>query len=84
MLTKGFGVRGSQLQHQQGDEAGWKREEDERRRAGKQPCTSLPVRRTTAHYSPERLRLSRAAPLVHFCLRTGTLDPGSVVITKSN
>jgi len=48
VLTKGFGVRGSQLQRQ-GDEAGWKREEDERRRAGKQPCTALPVRRTAAH-----------------------------------
>lgn len=44
MLTKGLVCADhSQLQHQQGDEAGWKREEDERRRAGKKPCTPLVV-----------------------------------------
>jgi hypothetical protein len=93
VLTKGLVCADhSQLQHQQGDEAGWKREEDERRRAGKQPCTPLVVLcagQLTTHlriYSHERLKQSRVAPFVLFAfdVEIWTWTPRGAVITKSN
>lgn len=53
MLTRGLVCADRRCR--QGDEAGWKPEEHERRRAGKQPCTHAvaeAARRTSAH-TPE-------------------------------
>jgi hypothetical protein len=78
VLTKGLVCADhSQLQHQQGDEAGWKREEDERRRAGKQPCTPLAVlcaEQLTTHLQSREAEAIASCTLCTFCFRSRILD----------